>query len=62
MRNILVTNFDYSGEDVMIFTNKETAASIQNKLDAQRVWYNDIFEVPDSERQYYLFEPCYLND
>lgn len=62
MKNVLVTNFNNSGENVMVFTNSETAHSIKNKIDTKRVWYNDIFEVLDCERQYYLYEPCHLND
>ncbi|WP_268225345.1 hypothetical protein [Sinomicrobium oceani] len=62
MRNILVTNFDNSGENIMLFTNKQTVERMQNKLDEQKVHYDDIIEVPEGERQYYLFEPYWLND
>ena len=59
MRNILVTEFD-NNENVMIFTDKLTVDEVKNRLDAAKMSYTDIVDVPDSDVQFYCFEPCWL--
>jgi ApbE superfamily uncharacterized protein (UPF0280 family) len=49
-------------DDVMIFTNKETAVSIEQQLKENETTYTEVYEVKDSELQYYIYEPCFLND
>jgi len=58
--NILVTNFDESGEDVMIFSNKWTPEKVRAELTAKKKTFEEIYEVPDSEVRYYVYDPCWL--
>jgi len=60
--NILVTNFDNSHEDVMIFTEKEhiTPEWVEDNLKIKGLEYTDICEVKDEELQYYIYEPCHI--
>ena len=60
--NILVTNFSDSGEDVMIFTEKEniTPSSIIETLKSKGETFDEVYEVKDDELQYYCYEPCYI--
>ena len=60
--NILVTNFDNSYEDVMIFTEKEhiTPEWVSNKLTKQNKPFTEVYEVQDNELSSYLYEPCYM--
>lgn len=62
MKNILVTDFENSGEDVMIFSNKETEETVKAKLDGKNKTYDEIYEVKDIDVQYYIYDPCYLKD
>ena len=58
--NILVTNFDNSGDDVMVFTNMFTPNEIEKKLIEKNKSFEDIYEVSSSDLQYYIFEPCWI--
>lgn len=58
-KNILIT--DYRGENVMVFT-KVPLEIIKNKLDKDGEKYSDIFEVPDKDIPYYVFEPLHLDE
>ena len=42
-KNIMVTNFENSGQDVMIFTESLTVESITKKLKEKRKCFTDIF-------------------
>ncbi|MFX0133037.1 MAG: hypothetical protein ACFFDN_05255 [Candidatus Hodarchaeota archaeon] len=59
-KNILVTEFGENGENVMIFTDWLTTDEIKKRLDANKCNYTDIVEVPDSDCQYYLYEPLWI--
>ena len=58
--NILVTDFDNTGDDVMIFTEKFTPESVVNILTEKNVPFTDCFQVQGSELQYYLYDPCWI--
>ena len=58
--NILVTDFENSGEDVMIFTDKFTPGQVEQKLKDKNKSFNEIYPVPDSELQYYIYDPCWI--
>ena len=60
--NILVTNFDNSYEDVMIFTEKEhiTPEWVKEELERKGLEFTDICEVKDHELENYIYEPCHL--
>lgn len=59
IRNILVTDLDGEG-NVMIFTKTLTIESVKQRLDNQGRTYADIVEVPDKDRQYYVYEPTWI--
>lgn len=61
MPSILVTNFGDEGEDVMVFTEKATAPQIEARLKAKNAHFDECYEVPENERQFYVFDPCWLS-
>lgn len=61
-RNILVTNFDDRGEDVMIFTETLTIEKVIAKLAVAGNTYDDIYEVPKSDLSYYIYDPCWIEE
>ncbi len=58
---ILVTNFDDTGEDVMIFTSSLTPEKVEETLLNKGKKFTEVYEVKESEIQYYCFEPCYFD-
>jgi len=58
--NILVTDFENSGEDVMIFTDKFTPEQVEQTLKDKNKSFNEIYPVSDSELQYYIYDPCWI--
>lgn len=58
--NILVTDYQGTGDDVMVFTKKVTAEMIKEALDVRGHTYNEIYEVPDKELGYYIYDPLHL--
>ena len=60
-KNILVTDFQDSGENVMIFTEYWTSEEVESKLKQQDVPYNEVYEVPTDDLGYYIYEPCHLD-
>lgn len=61
MKNILVTEFNGSGDNVMLFTNLD-AKDIKNKLEKQGAIFGEIYEVPEKELSFYLYEPLWLDE
>ena len=61
--NILVTNFEDSNEDVMIFTDnpKYNAIEVEKTLKDKGKTFEEVYEVEDKDLQYYLYDPCYLD-
>ena len=59
--NILVTNFQNSSEDVMIFTDSLTVETVKTRLDERREFYEEIYAVPSNDLQYYLYDPCWID-
>jgi hypothetical protein len=62
MRNILVTDFQNAGNDVMVFTNSHTAESIEEALIMKQQEYGEVYEIPQQELEFYIYEPCYLEN
>lgn len=60
MRNIFVTNFDGSNDNVMIFTESLTVDEVTQRLKEQKQSFEEIYEVQDHELPFYIYEPCYL--
>jgi|MudIll2142460700_1097286.scaffolds.fasta_scaffold77030_3 hypothetical protein len=61
-KNILVTGFDGSDDDVMIFTETLTVEKVREKLIAKNQTFDDIYEVPTADLQYYIYEPCWIEE
>lgn len=62
MKNILVTNFDNDGNDVMIFTETFTVEKVEAKLKEKGKTYDEIYEVPTKDLQYYIYEPTWREE
>ncbi len=60
MRNILVTDTGEEGESIMVFADLE-ASILAAALRSRRFPFSECYEVPDSEVQFYLFEPLWLS-
>lgn len=60
--NILVTNFEDSGENVMIFTeNPEySPEKVKKTLKEKGKTFEEVYEVKDKDVQYYCYDPCYI--
>jgi len=64
-KNLLVTDFldAGDGDNVMIFTNKpHTEKTITEALTKNGATFTEVIDVPEKDLQYYIYEPCYLND
>jgi len=62
MKNILVTNFQDSGENVLIFAKKLTAQNIETVLKRTQNSFDDVTEISERDRQFYCFDPLWLNE
>ena len=59
-RSILVTEFQ-GDADVMIFTSTLTPKEVEARLKKKGDSYGEVYEVPEADRQYYCFEPCFFD-
>lgn len=61
-RNILVTNIDGTGENVLVYTSLDanTLAIALVHSPTLAVSFDDCVEIPDDDVQYHLFEPSWL--
>jgi hypothetical protein len=55
MVNIMITNY-HEGENVVVFSNTITIELLKERLQLTNDSYDDIFEIKDEDRQYYLYE------
>lgn len=60
MPSILVTDFDHTDEAVMVFTETATAEQLAATLRNRGMHFDECYEVPENERQFYIYEPCWL--
>lgn len=60
MPSIFVTNFNGVEDDVMVFTEKATAEQLATTLTARKASFDECYEVPENERQFYVYDPCWL--
>ena len=58
--NILVVNYDDSGDDVMIFTETMTVEQVESRLKEKGEVFEEVYEVRDDELQYYSYEPLWI--
>ena len=63
--NLLVTNFEHSGEDVMVMTPDYESLSVPSLAAAllfSNQHFDDIVEVSDQERPCYVYDPLWADD
>ena len=47
-------------EDLCVFCHKQTLEQLKSRVDNNpRIKYSDIFEVPDEDLQFYVYEAIY---
>lgn len=65
--NILVCNYENSGENVLIIVPEESglslgAVTVTKALTHLGKHFDDIYYIKDDELQYYLFEPLFADE
>ncbi len=61
--NILVTNFNGEGEDVLIMTEQPLCSlSVAFALAHKGQTFDEVFPIKEEERQYYCFDPLWMSD
>lgn len=59
--NILVTNYEDSGEDVLIMTEEPLGAiTVAFALTHKKKTFTEVYAIKEEERQYYLFDPLWM--
>lgn len=61
-KSILVTDLNGSGEDVMVFTNLDAKTLEAAYRNSGKVTFGEIYEVPNDDVQFYIYEPCWLSE
>ena len=63
MNQILVTNVNDSGEDVLVFTNltAEILQAAYDKAPKDKITYDEIYAIPEGDQQFYIYEPYWLS-
>jgi hypothetical protein len=61
MPAIFVSNFQDSGDDVMVFTETAAAPQLSARLQEVGASFDDCYEVPDDEQQFYGGDRCWLS-
>ncbi len=60
--NILVTNFNGGGEDVLIMTDEPLSAfTVAYALTQKQQTFDEVYPIKDEERQYYCFDPLWMS-
>ena len=64
MKNIMVTDVSYDKsveqENICVFCKKQTLEQLKSRIDNNpKIKYSDIFEVPDDDLQFYIYEAIY---
>ena len=59
--NILVTDYDYSGENVMILGTGLIPQEVEMGLKARNQTFEEVYEVEDKEVKYYCYDPLFAN-
>ena len=58
--NILVTNFNGGGEDVLIMTEEALSPlSVGLALAHKKQTFDEVYSIKDEERQFYCFDPLW---
>lgn len=67
MKYVLLTNVKVNGEtldngddNVMVFSNLP-AKIVESAYSGTKITFDECYEVPAEDIQYYIFQPCYLS-
>ncbi len=59
--NILVTNYNGSGEDVLIMTEESLSSyTVACALAQKGQTFDEVYPIKDEERQFYCFDPLWM--
>lgn len=59
--NILVTNYNGSGENVLIMTEEPLSAiTVAFALTQKKQTFDEVYPIKGEERQYYCFDPLWM--
>lgn len=61
MKNILVTGYDGSANNVMVYSEHVDDSMLRIFFDIQNESYTDIISLQDSECQHYIYEPLWMD-
>ncbi|MEQ8423211.1 MAG: hypothetical protein RIB01_15350 [Balneola sp.] len=62
MKNIIVTDYNQSGENVIIFCDQLSQELIKKFLEIKNIPFTDVAEVKPDDLQYYLYEPVWFRE
>jgi len=58
---ILITGYEGTGENVLMFTRDITGKQLKRALKATKKEFEDIEEISREDMQHHVFEPLYLD-
>ena len=61
LNNILITNVNGNGDDVLVYTVLD-AVTLANAYSKTKITFEECYAIKDEDVQYYLFEPCWLTE
>ena len=61
LNNILITNVNGTGDDVLVYTVLD-AVTLANAYSKTKITFEECYAIKDEDVQYYLFEPCWLTE
>jgi hypothetical protein len=59
-RFILVTDYDNTGEDVLVFSETVSRGELIHALLAKKQSFGECYEIKEEEISFYCFDPLYL--
>lgn len=62
MKNIIVTDYNETGENIIIFCDELTPELLTKFFEIKKVPFTDVSEVRQDELQYYLYEPIWFQE
>ena len=63
LNNILFTNLNGSGDDVLVYTALDAATLQSAYANApKKITFDECYAIEDEEVQFYIHEPCWLTE
>ena len=60
--NVLFTNVNGSGDDVLVYTSLPSEVLIKAYKNQKKVTFDEAYPIKDEEVQFYIHEPCWLTE